>query len=202
MTNRIYSLLPRVVPTYTEDAKKRILQAASEQFKEKGYFQSTMDDIANRLGISKGAIYRYFDSKESLLATLYASGPENLRLLFENASEDPMVAAREVFNKMATRANANLFVDFLAEGSTNIEFQKTLQESIEKFTSAMKDFFLRKNPKITPKEAERLHDSIVALGLVFNGLECWLAIGVSEAEVRKVWGKTIELLLAPLVKKK
>ena len=191
-----------MVPTYTEDAKKRILQAAADQFKEKGYFQSTMDDIATRLGISKGAIYRYFDSKESLLSALYAGAPENLHSLFEAASEDPMTAAREVFNKMATKANANLFVDFLAEASMNSEFQKVLRDNIERFTGAMEDVLKEKNPKINPKEAEKLHDSLVTLGLVFNGLTCWLAIGVPETEARKVWSRSLELLLSPLVKKK
>ena len=41
----------------TEKTQRRgsYRQVASEVFKEKGYYRSTMDDIARRLGISKGA---------------------------------------------------------------------------------------------------------------------------------------------------
>jgi AcrR family transcriptional regulator len=190
--------VPKVVPTYAEDAKKRILRAASEEFREKGYFQSTMDGIANRLGISKGAIYRYFESKEKILSALYATAPDNLRSLFLGASKDPVLASREVFDKMATKSNANLFVDFLAEASVNADLQRIMQENIERFSAALEDVISQKNSmkrKTSSKSSETMHDSIVTLGLVFNGLLCWLAIGVSEVEVRETWAKAVDILL-------
>jgi len=58
--------MPKVVPEYKEEAKSRILDAANKVFAEKGYHEATMDDIAKRLGVSKGAIYLYFSSKEDL----------------------------------------------------------------------------------------------------------------------------------------
>jgi len=192
-----------VVPTYAEDAKKRILQAAAEEFKDNGYFQSTMDGIANRLGISKGAIYRYFGSKEKILSALYANAPDNLRSLFLNASQDPVLASKEVFDKMATKTNANLFVDFLAEASVNTELQKTMRGNIERFSAALEDVISNKNAKLrsSAKNSESMHDSIVTLGLVFNGLLSWLAIGVSEEEVRRTWGKAVDILLVSALNK-
>jgi AcrR family transcriptional regulator len=190
--------VPKVVPTYAEDAKKRILRAASEEFREKGYFQSTMDGIANRLGISKGAIYRYFESKEKILSALYATAPDNLRSLFLGASKDPVHASKEVFDKMATKSNANLFVDFLAEASVNADLQRIMQENIERFSAALEDVISQKNSmkrKTSSKSSVTMHDSIVTLGLVFNGLLCWLAIGVSEVEVRETWAKAVDILL-------
>jgi AcrR family transcriptional regulator len=195
--------LPRVVPSYREDAKKRIIHAASEVFKEKGYYRSTMDDIANRLGISKGAIYQYFDSKKSLLAALYSGAPDNLRSLFSaEASKDPIRGSKEVFNKMATRANANLFVDFLAEASRNAGFQKILRENIKEFTSVLEDILRENNPKTGAEEAQLIHDSVVMLGLIFNGLACWLAVGVPEQEVRETWAKSLEIVIGTIEKGK
>jgi AcrR family transcriptional regulator len=195
--------LPRVVPSYREDAKKRIIHAASEVFKEKGYYRSTMDDIANRLGISKGAIYQYFDSKESLLAAVYSGAPDNLRSLFSaEASKDPIRGSKEVFNKMATRANANLFVDFLAEASRNAGFQKILRENIKEFTSVPEDILREDNPKTGAEEAQLIHDSVVMLGLIFNGLACWLAVGVPEQEVRETWAKSLEIVIGTIEKGK
>jgi AcrR family transcriptional regulator len=195
--------MPKVVPTYAQDAKKRILQAASEEFREKGYFQSTMDGIANRLGTSKGAIYRYFESKEKILAALYSGAPDNLRSLFLSASQDPIAASREVFDKMATKPNANLFVDFMAEASANANLQKIMRENIERFSTALEDVISQKNQKtkVSLKNAERTHHSIVTLGLVFNGLLCWLAIGVSEDEVRETWAKSVDILLGSALKR-
>ena len=167
------------MPTYREEAKKRILQAALEAFKEKGYSRSTMDDIADRLGISKGAIYQYFDGKESLLAALYTGAPENLRSRFSaEAGKDLIDASKDVFNEMATKANASLFVDFLAEASRNIEFQKILRENIGEFARVLEDILSEDDKKTGREEVERIHDAVVTLGLVFNGLSCWLAVGV------------------------
>jgi len=44
-----------------------ILEAAREQFVQFGFSQTTVEDIASSLGISKATLYKYFSSKEQLL---------------------------------------------------------------------------------------------------------------------------------------
>lgn len=53
-----------------KDARSRILQAALDEFSEKGYHPSTIDSIAERAGIAKGTVYRYFNTKEALFSAL------------------------------------------------------------------------------------------------------------------------------------
>lgn len=56
-----------------EDAlktRRRILASALSLFVKKGYERTTFTDIASRLGMTKGAVYWHFDSKEKLLVTL------------------------------------------------------------------------------------------------------------------------------------
>jgi len=48
--------------------RKQILNASLKLFDEKGFKDTTMQDIADVAGISKGLIYRYFQSKEDVLA--------------------------------------------------------------------------------------------------------------------------------------
>ena len=43
-----------------------IVAAALEVFGERGYAASRLDEVAARAGVSKAALYRYFDSKEAL----------------------------------------------------------------------------------------------------------------------------------------
>ncbi|HHX37067.1 MAG TPA: TetR/AcrR family transcriptional regulator [Clostridiaceae bacterium] len=47
--------------------RKQILEAALQLFLEYGYTNTTVQDIADKAGISKGLIYRYFDSKNDIL---------------------------------------------------------------------------------------------------------------------------------------
>ena len=54
--------------------QQEILEAAREVFFEKGIHRATMDDVAAQAEISKGTVYLYFQSKESILAHLLLEG--------------------------------------------------------------------------------------------------------------------------------
>ena len=50
-----------------EERKKEIVAAARQLFLEKEYEKTSMRDIIEHLGIAKGTIYHYYNSKENLL---------------------------------------------------------------------------------------------------------------------------------------
>lgn len=52
------------------DTKERILKIALELFAEKGYLGTSMSDIANRLGITKGALYKHYTGKQEILDSI------------------------------------------------------------------------------------------------------------------------------------
>lgn len=49
-----------------ESRPEEILDAALQQFTEKGFSATRMVDVAQAAGISKGTLYRYFDNKEAI----------------------------------------------------------------------------------------------------------------------------------------
>jgi AcrR family transcriptional regulator len=49
---------------------KEILEAAFEEFARNGYAASTLDQVAERAGVTKGTIYVYFESKEHLFISM------------------------------------------------------------------------------------------------------------------------------------
>jgi AcrR family transcriptional regulator len=61
---------PRVSDDHMTKVKARILQAASTLFAEKGYEGASMNDIVKVSGLSKGAIYHHFKSKEQIFISL------------------------------------------------------------------------------------------------------------------------------------
>jgi AcrR family transcriptional regulator len=50
----------------------QLLQVATQLFKEKGYHNTSMQDLADALGVQKASLYYYIDSKEELLRQLLA----------------------------------------------------------------------------------------------------------------------------------
>src|SRR5437867_4168849 len=72
--------MPKVTLEYKELVKTRILESAHRVFSQKGYREAKMDEIAEGLGLSKPALYRYYMSKEELFR-------EILRLINHAASK-------------------------------------------------------------------------------------------------------------------
>ena len=89
-----------------EDAlrtRARILASALSLFAEKGYEHTTFTDIADRLHLTKGAVYWHFDSKEKLLVELVRLALEKFQkqieaLMPEGELTFPAVAAMMVEN--------------------------------------------------------------------------------------------------------
>ncbi|RKY95393.1 MAG: hypothetical protein DRQ06_03760 [Candidatus Hydrothermota bacterium] len=53
----------------SQSTRDIILKAAKELFAERGYYSTTVDDVAERAGVAKGSIYTYFNSKYELFVT-------------------------------------------------------------------------------------------------------------------------------------
>jgi AcrR family transcriptional regulator len=59
--------MPKVSEARLEARRAQILAAAVECFARRGFHETTMADIAREAGITAGAIYRYFPSKEDVV---------------------------------------------------------------------------------------------------------------------------------------
>ncbi|MEI2663047.1 TetR/AcrR family transcriptional regulator [Rossellomorea sp. LJF3] len=64
------------------DKRNAILESAVELFGAHGYNQTSMQQIAESVGISKGSLYSYFQSKEDLIISIYEHYQQ---LVFERA---------------------------------------------------------------------------------------------------------------------
>lgn len=53
-----------------KDARSKIIQAALDEFSERGYHAATIDSITERAGVAKGTFYKYFNTKEGLFNAL------------------------------------------------------------------------------------------------------------------------------------
>ena len=62
--------MPRVTPEHTAARRQQILDAAQACFLRDGFHQTTMADIQRESGLSAGAIYLYFKSKDDIILAL------------------------------------------------------------------------------------------------------------------------------------
>ncbi|HJR17645.1 MAG TPA: TetR/AcrR family transcriptional regulator [Gemmatimonadales bacterium] len=69
-----------------EERRAEIFDAALAVFSELGYDRATLNDVVERIGVSKGCLYHHFDSKEQLLLELMRV---RLGCTFEESDEVP-----------------------------------------------------------------------------------------------------------------
>ena len=87
-------------PSAPDGTRADILNAAAIAFNERGYAATSIDDVADRLGATKGRIYHYYRSKTDIFLDLHL---ESLRVLTEkvgdiaaNLSLSPRARLREM----------------------------------------------------------------------------------------------------------
>lgn len=122
------------------DTRERVLTAALAEFAEKGLQAASIEDIAARAGLTKGAVYYYFTDKEDLAADLQA----------------------QLWKRMGDRASADL--DPHAPALENVK------RTMRSFLTALPDeaearFFLRDcwGSPILDQPGRATHESGIAL---------------------------------------
>lgn len=76
-----------MVTAKAEETKARIVDAALELFRDKGFDETTMRDIAGNANVATGAAYYYFRSKEDLVMAFYVRTAEEARELLPGRLE-------------------------------------------------------------------------------------------------------------------
>ena len=143
--------MPKLKPEVQQARRDRILDAAEECFALAGFHRTSMHDICRRAGISPGALYVYFDSKEALIAGISerdrAEFAERFALL--SSAPDFMQALRMLGEQYFLEEPAHshrMCIDIGLESTRNPRvgeifrrFDRYITESFERLFQRMKD---------------------------------------------------------------
>jgi AcrR family transcriptional regulator len=81
--------MPRVSAAYLAGRRAQVLEAAARCFAREGFHRATMQDIVKEAGLSPGALYRYFASKEDMVAAIADGRHQAERALLDDAAGRP-----------------------------------------------------------------------------------------------------------------
>lgn len=101
--------MPRVTDEYRALRRNEIVAAAGRLFADNGFHATSMADLIGKLGLSAGAVYRYFRSKEEIIgavAETALSGADETftRLLAGGAAPSPAHAVTAIIESVIARA--------------------------------------------------------------------------------------------------
>jgi len=83
-----------------DSRRREILDAAQALFYQKGYEQTSVQDLLNAVGIAKGTFYHYFDSKQTLLKELTDRIVEETMVVIQQVVDQPELTAVEKFTRI------------------------------------------------------------------------------------------------------
>ena len=70
------------------ESRRRILDAAKDVFFRDGFMRANLDEMAEKAGVAKGTLYRYFESKADLYVAVLARNSELFTVQMEEAARN------------------------------------------------------------------------------------------------------------------
>lgn len=198
--------MPRVSEAYVEARRREILGAAQRRFAEAGYRGTRMADVAREAGLSTGALYRYFDSKEALVRGLAEEGRAVGRRIREAAlaatGEEPyeglLALIRGYLERVGPgtdpvlRLSVQLWGEAVREELLGAEVRRSYEELLAAVTERVR--VCQEAGELSgERDAREVGRAIVAL-LNEVGLQRALGMEVGLEE----YGRTVEALLEGL----
>src|SRR6266481_5001917 len=84
--------------TRSEETRRKIINAAVEWFNDVGYNKTGLGDIVERAGMTKGALYHHFNSKEALAVAIIEQGSGILLKTFQGVSRSSAPALESMIH--------------------------------------------------------------------------------------------------------
>jgi AcrR family transcriptional regulator len=104
--------------------RQAILDAALDLFGARGFYGTSLRDVASAVGVRESALYNYFPSKDALFEALIAAGQDTKRELWSAVLEGPVDDPRPVLERLvrlsledfATPRQQHLFRILMSDG--------------------------------------------------------------------------------------
>jgi len=196
-----------------EQTRARLLDAAKEIFEENGFLDARISDIAERAGLSHGAFYHYFDSKEQIFREIAEmlddelAEPMDSVIFSQGSSADPherlQTALRQHLERYRDEARIMGVIEQVSRYDAHVNAARM---------GSQKHFAERSERAIRRLQKQGLADARVdpaiaadALGaMVARFAELWLVQGYREFDFESaaeqltlLWGNALGLASEP-----
>lgn len=153
-----------------ENTKRTILEAGLKLFAQKGFYATSISDIAKEAGVSKGLAYNYFSSKSELVEAileLILSLFEQYDILFKTVS-DPYTILETIIKNTFKHLRENeefwkLYTSFALQPEVSGKMKELFNDVAVKFIKKIEKIFRQIGIKNTKAEA-------YYFGALFDGI--------------------------------
>lgn len=194
--------MPRINTEYREDAKRKILTAAMEVGETKGLETVTLEEISQRVGVTKSALYAYFKNRDALIREMvieiFSRYQSEVRDAFADDPDMPVMLERLGNVLFAGQIQyASLFAQITKLNISNDPLLREILLDISQHLEiiAKQISHMQEQGRIPNNgDPEKIETAIIALAI---GLKVLSNLGGWDADrVRQMWENSAQLIVS------
>ena len=185
--------------------KKKIFNAAVNQFSKKGASSTTMSEIAKEAEVGKGTLYRYFENKEDLISSLIKCGFKNIteevKEKISNVEEPVEKLKKSIEVQLKFYDQNRNFCRFLTRefwGYKN-KFAENIEEIRNSYTVVIEDIIAQGKEEMIFKDLDPELAAVSLIGIVNITALHWFMFK-EEFSVDKIKEEVIEIYFNGLIR--
>lgn len=190
--------MPRIIQEYREEVKQKIVGAAFTLFTKKGYHGTTMGEIAESLGVTKPALYRYFPGKEDLFAAVAEQARQELKGTLERsyAGKNVREGSSALFDALLRYVPQfnTMYSEMLLLAAHNERLRTVLTQDRTEDIRVIEQFIAYQQETGFISSSLNPRTLAVACDALANGLLMNVMIGMDRDEAKEVWAAAVEQL--------
>lgn len=172
--------MPKVSPAHMQARREQIVRAAIDEFSANGIHSTSMASIINTSGLSAGAIYTHFSSKDEIIAFASQTAIAAVFSGVEAALSDlPTQGEPEIFRLITNgidtaSVSPGFIVQVWAEAATNPEVRSTTSDAYAEALEFLSGYLssgtvprLRSDSEVTTSTGDALPRARKLLALVY-----------------------------------
>ncbi|MEE9188487.1 MAG: TetR/AcrR family transcriptional regulator [Anaerolineales bacterium] len=196
-------------PDVSEERKTQILTAATKVFTKHGFSGARMDDIVAESGLSKGAIYWYFDSKESII----------IRILDQFFNWETAHLQELLEREVSAQKKLEIFVETTIKDLEKIKplmpilfdfwslsvRKKTVNQAIKRYYQNFLDLIepiIQQGIDQGELRQINVSETAIALGAIFEGTILLYFYFPDTVDFEKQFRSNLDLILEGLIRKR
>lgn len=195
-------------PDVSEERRTQILEAATKVFTERGFADARMDDIVAESGLSKGALYWYFDSKDaiivSILDNIFDYETAQVRKLIEE--EDNAQSKLKIFVETTIKDMEQIkplmpiFFDFWSLSVRNKKISQAIKRYYQNFLDLIEPI-IEQGIQTGEFRSVDVKETALAIGAMYEGTILFYIYFPDILDIEKQFRSNLDMILDGLMRR-
>ena len=194
--------MSKIFLNYKEEAKKVIIDSAITVAIREGYQAMTIEDVAKEVGVTKGALYGYFQNKEELMSEVLIEISKKLEetLDFSDMEENLDSHLDQLSDRILNDPNIPLISELIAISGRDPAIHQMVSNMMDRTIQIIQnDLQNLQEQKCIPGTLD-LHAAAIEIEALSRGMATKFHITQNPEEIRILWGSGIKNLMGVPVK--